>query len=99
MAPWMIALGGLLFWTLHFAGLYALSSLADLSRDPGAAGWRLAALGLSAACIGGAAVMLWASRRTLTGPPPLKGFMASIAAGSVLMGMAAMAFQTLAALL
>lgn len=94
----MIALGGLLFWTVHFGGLYALASLADLSRDPAAPGWRLAALTLSAACIGGATVLLWAGRRTLVGPPPLGSFMSAIAAGSVVLGVTAMAFQTLAAL-
>jgi hypothetical protein len=98
MAAWLIALSGLIFWALQFAGLYALASMADLSADPGAIGWRVAAVALSALCIAGAALTPFATRKAVAGPAEVNGFMVAMARGSTVLGIAAMVFQSIAAL-
>lgn len=51
-------LSGLIVWTVHFVGVYALASVADIAADPQAPVWRIAGWVFSATCALATAVML-----------------------------------------
>jgi hypothetical protein len=69
MRRWLLMTGGLLIWAAHFMGVYAISSLGDVVQTADAPGWRMAALGFSAACAAAAGVLLaWVARKAKTTP-------------------------------
>lgn len=49
MRIWLLALGPMLVWTLHFLGLYVIASLEAQHRDPAASQW--AVIAFSAVCL------------------------------------------------
>lgn len=44
-------LGGFLVWSLHFAGVYGLSSLADVVARADDFGWRMIGAGFTGVCV------------------------------------------------
>jgi hypothetical protein len=94
---WLLILGGLSIWLVHFLGLYALASLADLSPTVGGGTWRGLALGFSAACLVVCGLVGWivlrpSARRWLDSPLQL-----GLGAGGAAIGLVAIAWQTIAA--
>lgn len=64
MRRWAWMLGGLIVWTIHFMGVYAIASLADVVARADDPAWRMAALAFSALCLSVAVgLALWAARR------------------------------------
>lgn len=64
MRRWAWMLGGLIVWTVHFMGVYAIASLADVVSRADDPRWRMFGLAFSAACMLAALVLAgWAARR------------------------------------
>ena len=64
MRRWVWMLGGLIVWTVHFMGIYAIASLADVVSRADDPVWRMGGLAFSAACLLAAlATAGWAARR------------------------------------
>ncbi len=59
--------GGLWIWAIHFAGVYAISSVADVLAEADSNGWRMAALAFSGLCALAAVAVLRAALRRLQG--------------------------------
>lgn len=96
MRRWLWMTGGLVIWTAHFCGLYGLASLAEVVLREKDAVWRIAALGFSAVCLGGAVLLLvLAIRRRSTG----EQFPNQIAALAAAVSGVAIVWQTLPVLL
>ncbi|MDQ8028286.1 MAG: hypothetical protein REJ23_06140 [Brevundimonas sp.] len=71
MKTWVWMLGGLIVWAVHFAGIYAIASVADVVARADALSWRMAALAFSGVCaLVCAGLLALAARRIRTGPPP-----------------------------
>ena len=51
MRRWAWMLGGLIVWTIHFMGVYAIASLADVVSAADDPAWRMGGLAFSAACL------------------------------------------------
>lgn len=51
MRRWLWMLGGLGVWGVHFIGVYALASLADVVADAADPGWRMGGLAFSLGCL------------------------------------------------
>lgn len=100
MPRWSYALGGLIAWSVHFSGLYAFASLdaQTAARDGGL--WRGASAALSlacaAACIG---IGLVAARRLRRPRDPATKLLDQLAGLGAGVGLVAIAWQTLAALI
>lgn len=95
MARWAWMLGGLLVWAGHFAGVYALASVADVVVRADDAGFRLAAAGFSLACFAGVAALgLTAARRARRGGREDR-WPHEMALGSAVMGGLGIAWQSL----
>ena len=89
MRAWVVMLGGLGVWAVHFLGVYGLASLADLSPNPA---WRWTAIGMvfSLVCL----VSLWplfavARRRSSS------GLVGSIGQAGALLAAIAVVWQSL----
>ena len=65
MRAWGWMTGGLLVWAIHFLGVYALSSLADVVARADDPGWRAAGLGFSGVCVLASAALLSLAARRL----------------------------------
>jgi len=65
MKAWTWMTGGLLIWAIHFLGVYAVASLADVVATADDPMWRAIALGFSGLCILGAGVLLWLAGQRL----------------------------------
>ncbi len=64
MRRWAWMLGGLIVWTVHFMGVYAIASLGDVVSRADDPAWRMTGLGFSGACLLAAlAITAWAARR------------------------------------
>ena len=75
MRRWLWMLGGLIVWTVHFMGIYAIASVADVVSRADDAGWRMIGLAFSAACLLAAlAISAWAGRRLGRGTDPSTAF-------------------------
>ena len=100
MPRWSYVLGGLIVWTVHFAGLYALASLdaQTLFRDTGV--WIGAAIALSVACLAAcAALAAVAARRLREAGGEARRLMDQLALLGALLAVVAIAWQTLPALI
>ena len=88
MRSWLILLGGLLIWTVHFFGLYAI---AEIMPHAGLV------LLLSVICI---AANLWLLHRTRQMPAgePFAAWRRSVATGGALLSLVAVCWQALPAL-
>ena len=51
MRRWAWMLGGLIVWTVHFMGVYAIASLADVVSRADDPLWRMIGLAFSGACL------------------------------------------------
>lgn len=92
MKTWLILLGGLLVWTFHFFGLYAIAEFAPSSVSTIATVIVLTLLGLAAD--------LWLLQR-IRRLPAIDQFSAwrrSVALGGVLLSLVAVCWQSLPAL-
>lgn len=91
MRAWLGMLGGLLIWTAHFAGLYALASWLDLVplRDPAGAA---IILGFSVVCLAAAAALLWRSIRSRRRHGP--DFETDLSRYGAMLALAAITLQT-----
>lgn len=64
MLRWAWMLGALIVWTIHFMGVYAIASLADVVSRADDPAWRMAGLAFSAVCLSVVVGLgLWAARR------------------------------------
>jgi hypothetical protein len=63
MARWFWMLGGLVIWTVHLMGVYAIASLADVVSRADDPGWRMIGLAFSAVCLLAASVFTIAAIR------------------------------------
>ena len=52
MSRWLLLLGGLVVWTIHFLGVYAIASIADVVDVDDAPAARWAVGGFTLACAG-----------------------------------------------
>ena len=96
MRSWTYTLAGLLIWTLHFAGVYAIASLGDVvsrAEDPA---FRMAGLAFSLVCfLGAGAATFVAVRRMRAQPDEVPVFMDQLAALGGGVAMVAIAWQAL----
>jgi len=104
MARWAFLLGGLLVWTAHFVGVYAVASVGDVMGEADSAGVRLVIGGLTAACLAVDALVLAAAvRRWSPVMPPgdqdVVGFWRAVGGAGALLSAAAVLWQALPALL
>jgi hypothetical protein len=75
MRRWTWMLGGLIVWFVHFMGVYAIASLADVVSRADDSRWRMGGLGFSAVCLVAAVVLTgWAARRLPMGGDPSTRF-------------------------
>lgn len=78
MGRWIWMLGGLIVWTIHFMGVYAIASLADVVSRADDAAWRMAGLAFSGVCLLAAVVLTAAAvrrvRRTAGAADAPEGF-------------------------
>lgn len=51
MRRWLWMLGGLVVWAIHFSGVYALASLADVVATADDFAWRMSGFAFSVACL------------------------------------------------
>ena len=61
-------MGGLIVWTIHFMGVYAIASLADVVSRADDFGWRMAGLAFSGACVLAALALTAAAARRVRRP-------------------------------
>lgn len=88
--------GGLLVWALHFIGVYALASLADVVAAADDPAWRAAGLGFSGFCVLAAAFLLIRALRRLRRPDQGAGrFADQLAAFGAGLALVAIAWQSL----
>lgn len=100
MRAWLLALGGLLVWALHFGGVYAIASVADVVAEADAAPARALSGLFTLACAAADGVLLWLIvRRARGAADPLAGFLSSVGALGALFSLVAVLWQGLPALL
>ena len=86
MRRWAWMTGGLIVWFVHFMGVYAIASLADVVSRADDFGWRMTGLACSAACVLAAlAITAVAARRMRrpTDPPARFGDQLALLGGGV----------------
>ena len=75
MRRWAWMLGGLIVWTVHFMGIYAIASAADVVSRADDPAWRMGGLAFSAASRQAAlAIAGWAARRLRPKTDPSAAF-------------------------
>lgn len=80
MGRWLWMLGGLIVWTIHFMGVYAIASLADVVSRADDLTWRMIALAFSGACLLFALGLTVATIRPVRrAPDPSVGFESQLA--------------------
>lgn len=99
MGRWAFTLLGLIIWAVHFLGVYAIASLADVVSRADDPAWRGGALAFSLACgLAALAAMVAAIRRAGDGDQPAR-FMAQLAALGGGLALVAIAWQALPTLI
>ena len=86
MGRWIWMLGGLIVWTIHFMGIYAIASLADVVSRADDLTWRMIGLAFSGVCVLAAlAITVAAARRVRrsAGPPAAFGDQLALLGGGV----------------
>lgn len=68
MLRWAWMMGGLIVWTVHFMGIYAIASLADVVSRADDFGWRMGGLAFSGACVLAAVALTAAAARRARRP-------------------------------
>lgn len=75
MRRWAWMMSGLIVWFVHFMGVYAIASLADVVSEADDFGWRMVGLAFSALCVLAALAMTgWAARRARRPADPAARF-------------------------
>lgn len=75
MGRWTWMLGGLIVWTIHFMGIYAIASLADVVSRADDLDWRMLGLAYSGVCLlVSLALTVAAARRARRCLDPAAGF-------------------------
>lgn len=75
MGRWIWMLGGLIVWTVHFMGVYAIASLADVVSRADDPTWRMIGLTFSGACaLAALAITVAAARRLRRTADAVAGF-------------------------
>ena len=75
MRRWVWMLGGLIVWTVHFMGIYAIASAADVVSRADDPFWRMGGLAFSGACLLAALALAgWAARRLRRREDPSAAF-------------------------
>lgn len=69
MGRWAWMLGGLIVWTVHFMGVYAIASLADVVSRADDLAWRMFGLAFSCACLLAALTIVVVAKRRSRGSP------------------------------
>ena len=64
MRRWLWMTGGLAVWAVHFTGVYALASLADVVASADDVAWRRAGMAFSLACLAACALLFAQAWRT-----------------------------------
>ena len=96
MRSWAWMLGGLIVWTVHLFGAYAIASLAVVVAQAVAPAWRAAGMAFSLACLSGAVVIAGIALRRLRKPrEESPGFRHEVALLSSLVAMIGIAWQAL----
>jgi hypothetical protein len=89
-------LGGLVIWAIHFLGLYAIASVADVVSQADDPKWRLGGLIFSGLCLAAAGTVLWAALRRRGQPAtPVGGFGAEVGLLGVALGLIGIVWQSL----
>ena len=94
MKTWAWMLGGLIVWSVHFIGVYLISSVADVVATADDGGWRMAGLAFSGVCVlitGGILVVVFRRGRL--------GFADQMAALGATIGLIAICWQALPTLI
>lgn len=68
MGRWIWMLGGLIVWTIHFMGIYAIASLADVVSRADDLTWRMIGLAFSGVCLLAALTITVAAARKVRRP-------------------------------
>ena len=68
MMRWAWMMGGLIVWTVHFMGVYAIASLADVVSRADDFAWRMGGLAFSGACVLAALALTVAAARRVRKP-------------------------------
>lgn len=89
MKSWLILLGGLIVWAIHFFGLYAIAEIAPRT-------WLVALLKL--ACLS-ADIWLLLRIRRMVGGEPFAAWRRSVAFGGAMLSVLAVTWQALPALI
>lgn len=100
MRRWSYALGGLLAWAAHFSGVYAFASLEAQTAAADRWLWQTAAGAWSLACAAACGLLLRVTARRLRGrTAAVTTLMDQLAALGAVIGLVAIAWQALSALL
>jgi hypothetical protein len=99
MRRWAFLLGGLTVWFVHFLGVYALASIADLRGPSEQAVWRGVHLAFSLACAAMSAALTLAAARRVMSSTASERFLARLAALGGGVGLLAILWQSLPPLL
>jgi hypothetical protein len=100
MRRWAWMLGGLIVWAIHFAGVYALASLAAVVSAADDRAWRMTGLAFSGVCILAAlALAVLAARRLDTSADPVIRFWNLLACLGAGLAAVAILWQALPALI
>lgn len=99
MRRWSYLLGGLLVWSAHFAGVYAIGSLAAIRPIEEDMAWRAVLLVFSVVCAGLAGLLALRAGLLSAVGAPSERFTSRVAALGAAVSVVAIAFQTLPALL
>lgn len=95
MKTWAWILGGLIVWSVHFLGVYLISSVADVVTRADDVRWRMAALAFSIICALLAAALLRTAGRRLHSPnPAFPDQIAALGAGVALIAIVWQALPT-----
>lgn len=97
MKTWAWMLGGLIVWSIHFLGVYLISSVADVVATADAPAWRMVGLAFSLACGATTGVLLWSAARRMSGHDAR--FPDQVAALGAAVSLIAIAWQSLPMLL
>jgi hypothetical protein len=99
MRRWLLLLGGLAVWAVHFLGVYVLASVADLRGPSEQEVWQAAHVVFSLACMVVCAALLVAAGRRMGNASPDTRFMSRISGAGAGLGLLAILWQSLPALI
>lgn len=100
MRRWLLLLGGMLVWGLHFGGVYAIASVADVVARADAPAARLAVGGLTLVCLAANLLILNRAVKLVRAPrDDVDGLTGAVAALGAVLSIVGVAWQGLPALI